>query len=94
MFKQIANKFFPSQNDKNLRRLRKTIVAQTNALESDVEPLSDDQIRERYNALRERFQKEAEAQTKGKKLEHKEISKIERPSRMSGRRMTLLLVPK
>jgi len=52
----IARKIFGSANDREVKALRAT-VEQVNALEPEVEKLSDDELRARTDWLRERLSK-------------------------------------
>ena len=54
MLQSIAQRFFGSANDREVKRLQ-GIVAQINALEPDVEKLSDDQLRARTDEFREKY---------------------------------------
>ena len=54
MLQSIAQRFFGSANDREVNRLQ-GIVAQINALEPDVEKLSDDQLRARTDEFREKY---------------------------------------
>ena len=54
MLQSIAQRFFGSANDREVKRLQ-GIVAQINALEPDVEKLSDDQLRGRTDEFREKY---------------------------------------
>ena len=54
MLQSIAQRFFGSANDREVKRLQ-GIVAQINALEPDVEKLSDGQLRARTDEFREKY---------------------------------------
>ena len=54
MLQSIAQRFFGSANDREVKRLQ-GIVAQINALEPDVEKLSDDQLRARTDEFQEKY---------------------------------------
>ena len=56
MLGAIARKIFGSANDREVKALRAT-VEQINALEPEVEKLSDDELRARTDWLRERLSK-------------------------------------
>jgi len=49
---KVLTKIFGSRNERLLKRYR-TIVAQVNAAESKVQPMTDDQLRQRTQELRE-----------------------------------------
>ncbi len=51
----IAKKMFGSENDRKLKKLR-PIVAQINALEPSIEPLSDDALKAKTIEFKDRFQ--------------------------------------
>jgi len=55
MLQSIAQRFFGSANDREVKRLQ-GIVAQINALEPDVEKLTDDQLRARTDEFRRKYQ--------------------------------------
>ena len=52
MFGSTLTKVFGSRNDRLVKRYRK-LVAQVNAFEKNVIPLTDDQLRSRTSELRE-----------------------------------------
>ncbi len=54
MLQSIAQRFFGSANDREVKRLQ-GIVAQINALEPDVEKLTDDQLRARTDEFRRKY---------------------------------------
>jgi preprotein translocase subunit SecA len=56
MFSSILTKVFGSRNDREIKRLNK-IVAQINALESEYETLSDDELKGKTAEFRERIKK-------------------------------------
>jgi preprotein translocase subunit SecA len=54
MLQSIAKRFFGSANDREVKRLQ-GMVAEINALEPDIEKLSDDQLRARTEDFRKRY---------------------------------------
>jgi preprotein translocase subunit SecA len=54
MLQSIAKRFFGSANDREVKRLQ-GLVAEINALEPDIEKLSDDQLRARTEEFKKRF---------------------------------------
>ena len=59
MLQSIAQRFFGSANDREVKRLQ-GIVADINALEADVEKLTDDELRARTDEFRKKYEDGAE----------------------------------
>ncbi|CAN0578711.1 unnamed protein product, partial [Laminaria digitata] len=54
MLQSIAQRFFGSANDREVKRL-KAMVGEVNALEPDIEKLTDDELRARTEDFKKRY---------------------------------------
>ena len=67
MLQSIAQRFFGSANDREVKRLQ-GIVADINALEADVEKLTNDELRARTNEFRKKYEDGAELAPPGARV--------------------------